>query len=146
MLVCLRCRFFSKTQPSNSDGELSIKANLGVLKRFCSKYGSLSGGDCPLELDFCAKPLEIPVNHRDRQRPAAVLIRDRAVSRVKLPIDFGFIPLFGVTDISETEIVLLGPKERDGVEAFPSTQDVARGGLPLAFPQQPSVRHEFARR
>jgi hypothetical protein len=79
MLVCLRCRFFSKTQPSNSDAELSIKVNRGVPKRFCSKYGSLSGGDCSLELDFRAKPLEIPVNHRDRQLPAAVSISDRAV-------------------------------------------------------------------
>jgi hypothetical protein len=103
--------------------------NLGVPKRFCSKYGSLSGGDCPLELDFCAKPLEIPVNHCDRQLPAAVSIRDRAVSRVKLTIDFSFIPLLSVTDISETEIISFGPEERDGVGTFPSSQHVARAAF-----------------
>jgi len=36
MPVCLRLPIRSKAQPSNSDTELLIKANLGVPKRFCS--------------------------------------------------------------------------------------------------------------
>src|SRR5688572_13636657 len=104
---------------------------------FARKIRCSYSGDCSLELDFRPKSLEIPVNQRDRQFSAALPIRDRAVSRVKLPIDFGFIPSLGVSNVSEAEIVLLGPEERNGVETFPSTQHLARRRLRLPLRNNP---------
>ena len=77
------------------------------------------------------------MNDRNRQLLASAPISDRAVARGKLPVDLGFVPSLGVTDIREAEIVLLGPEKRDGVEPFPPTQHVARRGLPLALGHHP---------
>jgi hypothetical protein len=126
-----------QAQRLSSGGEVADQSTVAFLNRFARSIGSSCGGDGPLELDFRPQPFEIPVNQRDRQFPAPVPIRDRAVSRIKLSIDFGSIPSFGMADISETEIVLLGPEERDSLETFPSTQHIARGSLPLALRDNP---------
>ena len=90
-------------------------------------------GDCSLELDLGAKAFEIAVDESDGQFFACTPIGYRAVSRLELPVDLGFVPSFGVPDIGDAEVVLLSPEERDGVKSFPAAKDVARGGLPLAL-------------
>src|SRR5579864_9443213 len=42
-----------------------------------------------------------------------------------------------MTDIRETELILLGPEEWNGVEPLSSSKDVAGRGLTLAFGQHP---------
>jgi hypothetical protein len=90
-------------------------------------------GHRSLELDLGAKAVEIPVNDSDGQFYAGTQIRYRAVSRIELPVDLGFIPSFGVPDISDAKIVLLGPEERDGVKYFPAAKNVACRGLSLTL-------------
>src|SRR5579872_1727991 len=94
-------------------------------------------GDRLLELDFGAKALEVAVNHGHGQLSTGLSVGDRAVSRVEVSVDFGFVPMRGVTDISEPEIVLLGPEERDRLKAFPSTKNVPRCSLALALGHNP---------
>ena len=38
-----------------------------------------------------------------------------------------------MSDISDAEVVLLGPEERHGTKCFPAAQDVACCGLPLTL-------------
>jgi hypothetical protein len=64
------------------------------------KERSLYCGDFPLEFDFSAKTLDIPVNHGDCQFSAATSISDRAIACVKLPVYFDVIPVLGVPHIS----------------------------------------------
>src|SRR6185437_504413 len=90
-------------------------------------------GDCSLEVDLRAKAFEIAVNDGDGQFFACAPIRYHAVSRHKSPVDLGFVPALRVSDIGDAEIVLFGPKERDDVEPFALTKNIARGGLPLAL-------------
>ena len=89
--------------------------------------------DSSLEFELGAKAFEIPANRRDRQLPAASSIGDRAVSRLQLPVDVGFIPLFGVPNIRDRKIVLLGPEEWNGAKYFPAAKNVASSGLSLAL-------------
>ena len=49
----------------------------------------------------------------------------------------GLVPALGVADVSEAEIVLLGPEERHRVKPLALTEHVARGSLPLAFGHHP---------
>jgi hypothetical protein len=42
-----------------------------------------------------------------------------------------------VTDVSDADIVLLGPEERHGIEALEQAEHVARGGLALALGHHP---------
>ena len=90
-------------------------------------------GDGSLKFDLSAKAFEIPANRRDRQLSAASSIGDRAVSRLQLPVDVGFIPLFGVPNIRDRKIVLLGPEEWNGAKYFAAAKNVACSGLSLAL-------------
>src|SRR5664280_1615892 len=101
------------------------------------KERSLYCGDFPLEFDFSAKTLDIPVNHGDCQFSAAASISDRAIACVKLPVYFDVIPVLGVTHISDAKVVLAGPEEWNGIETFPPPQHVARGSLPLTLGDNP---------
>src|SRR5688572_31472427 len=96
-------------------------------------------GDRSLEFDFRAQTLQIAVNDRHGQLPAAPAIRDRAVAcpGVELPVHLGLVPALGVTHVRKAEIVLLGPEERDRIEAFASTQEVPRRSLTLTLGDDP---------
>ena len=80
---------------------------------------------------------EVATDHRDGQRPAGTLERDSAVARGELPVDSGCVEGFRMPHIGEAEIVLLGPEERDRIEALPPTEDVAGRRLSLALGHHP---------
>jgi hypothetical protein len=90
-------------------------------------------GDRSLEFDLRPKAVEITVNGSDGQFSACTPVIYRAVARVEPSVDLGLIPSFGMADIGDAEIVLLGPKERDCVKSLSAAKDVPRGGLPLAL-------------
>src|SRR5487761_1984678 len=115
--------------------QLSPFLQLAIL----SEGSSLCCRNRLLKLDFRSEALEIAVNDGHGQLLATTTIGDRATSRlgVELSVDLGFIPALGVTQISNAEIVLLGPKERHSVKPIASTEHVARGGLPLALGDDP---------
>ena len=60
-----------------------------------------------------------------------------AVSTFQRPRDLGFVPVFGVSDIGEAEVVLFGPEEWDVIEAFAPAEDVVRRCLALALGDDP---------
>ena len=86
------------------------------------------------------------MDHRDRELLASEPIRYGAVSTLQRPRDLGFVPVLGVSDIGEAEVVLFGPEERDVIEAFTPAENVARRRLALALGDDPSVRREFVHR
>src|SRR5688572_24601515 len=74
-----------------------------------------------------------------RELLAAPTVSDRAVARFEIErsLELGLVPSFGVADIGQTEVVLLGPEERYGIETLAPPEDVARRGLPLALGHHP---------
>ena len=50
------------------------------------------------------------MDHGDRELPASEPIRYGAVSTLERPLDLGFVPMLGVSDIAEAEVVLFGPE------------------------------------
>ena len=76
------------------------------LGRFCSPSRSRCRGRGPLELDFCAQALQFPVDCGHHQYLATAAIGDRAVARVS--VELGLVPVLGMTDIREAEIVPSG--------------------------------------
>ena len=79
------------------------------------------------------------MHDRHGQFLSAASVGDHAVLRgcVELPIDLGAVEALGMTDIRETELVLLGPEEWNSVEPLSSSKDVAGRGVTLAFGQHP---------
>src|SRR6185437_1136192 len=91
----------------------------------------------PLELDLCTEAFEIAMDHGDRELPASAPIGYGAVSTLQRSRDLGLVPMFGVADIGETEIVLFGPEEWDVIEALAPAEDIVRGCLALALGDDP---------
>ena len=79
------------------------------------------------------------MNHGHGELLAAMPIRDLAVSHVSLEpaIDLGLVPALGVPYVSDSEVILLTPEERHGVEPLAPTEHVARCGLSLALSHHP---------
>ena len=77
------------------------------------------------------------MDHGDRELPASTPIGNGAVSTLQRPHDIGSVPVLGVSDIGEAEIVLFGPEERHVVEAFAPAEDVVRRCLALALGDHP---------
>src|SRR5438105_13730940 len=94
---------------------------------------------CHFELDFRTQPFQVPVNEGHRQLPAAATIGDRAVAGdgFELSVELGLVEAFGVTHVRKTEVILLCPEERHGVELLPSSKDVTGCGLTLALGDHP---------
>src|SRR3984893_14741712 len=94
-------------------------------------------GHSPLELDFRAKPLEIPVNDGHRQLSTTQPIAYRPVSRSERSRDLDPIPPLGMTDIAEAKVILLGPEKWDAIKTLPPAENVARSGLTLTLGNNP---------
>ena len=77
------------------------------------------------------------MDHGDRELLASEPIRYGAVSTFQRPLDLGFVPVFGVSDIGEAEVVLFGPEEWNVIEGFAPTEDVVRRCLTLALGDDP---------
>jgi hypothetical protein len=59
------------------------------------------------------------------------------IARVETPVDGHVIPALGVTGVSDGDVVVLTPEERDGVEALASAEEVPRRRLPLTLRDYP---------
>ena len=78
-----------------------------------------------LELRFGTQGRQIAVHDGDRPGLAGAPIGDAAVMRLQRAVDLRLIPTLRVSDIGQTEVVLLGPKERHGIEYLMRPQNVA---------------------
>jgi hypothetical protein len=84
-------------------------------------------------LDLRTKPFKVSMAHRDRELPVSEPIRYGAVSPLQWPLDLDFVPVFGVSDIGEPEVILLGPEEWDRVKPFAVAKNVACRRLSLTL-------------
>jgi hypothetical protein len=106
-------------------------------RRLPSTRGCTPCVDCPFEFDFRAQTFQIAVNDSHGQLPAVAAIGDSAIGPLQRSVDLNMIESFGVTDIREAEIVLLGPEERDGVKRLSLSKYVPRRGLTLTLGHDP---------
>src|ERR1700730_2916185 len=83
-----------------------------------SEGASSSSGDRVFELDLGGEAVAITPNRQNRQLPAAMLVRYGAVLRFRPAVNLDAVPLAGMADIREQQVVLLSPEERNSVEAF----------------------------
>jgi hypothetical protein len=81
------------------------------------------------------------VNQRHGQFSAVVSKRDSTIVSVVVELSFehGLVPPFGVSDVRQAEIILLGPKEWHGLEPLSSPKHVASGGLSLTLGDYPML-------
>src|SRR5262245_13553336 len=89
----------------------------------------------PFGLD--RKALAVARDRGERQRPAAQVVRHRAVARIEGAVDANGVPALGVTDVLDRDVVVLAPEERNGIEALAPAEDVARRDLALALGNDP---------
>src|SRR6185436_3984960 len=86
-----------------------------------------------LELDFGKQSFMISVHHRHGLPAAFAQVADRTVALHDRAVDQDLVPILRMPDISNSEVVLLGPEEGDRIEGFAAAEHVARGGLALAL-------------
>jgi hypothetical protein len=91
-------------------------------------------------LYFDATTFKISANRLDRQLPTVAPVGDSSVPRVGPFVDFGFITAFRVPDLSDSEVILLGPEKRDGINYLAATKQVVTSGLSLTL-----NRHKITR-
>ena len=73
----------------------------------------------------------------DRELLVSEPIRYGAVSTLQRPRDLGFVPVFGVSDIGEAEVILFSPEKWDVIEGFTPAEDVVRRCLALPLGHDP---------
>ena len=71
-----------------------------------------------LEGELGLETLAIPRDRRDRQPAIAARVGDRTVARFECAVDLHRVPLLGVADIVDRDVVMLAPEKRNGVEPF----------------------------
>ena len=89
--------------------------------------------DFALEFDFGAKTFEVAMDHCHRELAAIAQIGDGTVAGLDRAVDHDLVPFLRMTDIGNSEVVLLGPEEGDRIERFTAAEHVARGCLALAL-------------
>ena len=89
------------------------------------------------ELDLGGEATAITPNRQNRQLPAAMPVGHGAVLRFEPAVDLDPVPLPGMADIGEQQVVLLSPEEWDSVEALVRPEHVAGCRLTLAFGDDP---------
>src|SRR5262249_28434653 len=70
--------------------------------------------DAPLHHEFGPEAFDITIDRGDCQHPAVALIAQQAVPRRDIAVDRQVVPLFGVADVVDRNVVVLAPEERHG--------------------------------
>ena len=118
-------RFIGPLQPDVRSGNRA-RGDLDGLRELVGGRAPVAGfADRALELDFGEQTLMIAVHDRNRLLAPLPQIADRAVALLDRAIDHDFIPIFRVTDIGNSEVMLLGPEEGDGIERLTPADHVA---------------------
>ena len=91
------------------------------------------------ELNLGGETVTIAPDRQNRQLAAAMPVSQGAVLRLEPAVYVDPIPLSGVADIVEQQVVLLGPEERNCVEALARAKHVAGRRLALAFGDDPEI-------
>src|SRR5215211_2894058 len=81
--------------------------------------------------------VEIPGDRGDRQHAAIALEPQEAVLAGDVPLDGELVPLFGVADVADGNVIMLAPEERDSGKSLPLPDHVERRRLALPFRNDP---------
>src|SRR5262245_41607470 len=90
-----------------------------------------------LHRQLLLKARKVAIDRSDSQHAAILAVFDEAVSPRNAAIDPDLIPLLGMTDIVDRNVVVLAREERYGVEALTLSEHVARRSLALPFGHDP---------
>src|SRR4051795_2213555 len=83
--------------------------------------------------DFGFKVLLVAEDRSNGQGLAGAAIAQQAILLRDIALDGDVIPLLGVTDITDRNVVVLAPEEGDRVVGQPQAEHVERGGRALPF-------------
>src|SRR5580700_433403 len=141
-----------RTQPraivGKLDGDAEKRARAAARQSKAVRRGqgrpcrSDTSGDRFFELNFGGEAVAITPDRQHRQFAAALPVSHRAVLRRKASVNLNAVPMRGVPDIVELQIVLLGPEERHRVEALARPEHVSGSRLALPFGDDPVLDAE----
>jgi len=86
---------------------------------------------CEGHLGFEAR--QVARDRSDRERPPAAFVANEAILSGDAAVDYDFVPLFGVTDVVDLDVVVLAPEERRRRETLTTAHEIERRDLSLAF-------------
>src|SRR6516164_4879550 len=87
----------------------------------------------PLHRHLGLQARDITVDRRDGERPSARLVAHDAILGRDIAIHRDLVPLFGVADIVDRNVVVLAPEERYRLELLVMAEHVQRRDLALAL-------------
>src|SRR5438874_9953081 len=96
-----------------------------------------------LHLKFRPKIGDVAIDRCDGEHAAPPLISQQAVPRRDVAVDRNLIPLLGMTDIIDRNVVVLAPEKRHRIECLTLSQHVARRRLALAFRDYPMLNADI---
>ena len=106
----------------------------GLRSRSGRRYARLS-----LQTDFGLKAREIAEDRGDRERAPAAPHAHETILAGDVAFDNELVPLLGMADIGDRNVVMLAPEERNRVEGLMAPEHVERGGLSLSFRHDPML-------
>src|SRR5690242_19312668 len=83
--------------------------------------------------------LSVAENRRNREPPVPHQVRDGTVVCFKVAVNLHAVPPFGVSDVVNSDVVMLAPEERHRVEHLAVSEHVARRGLSLTLGDHPML-------
>jgi len=94
-----------------------------------------SGGT--LQDDLGLKAFDVAENRGDSEHASIKFEPQETVLAGDVAVDRDFVPLLGVTDIVDRNVVMLTPEKRHGGERRAIAEHVERSGLPLTLSHNP---------
>ncbi len=86
---------------------------------------------------FGLQAQQVSRDGRHSERAITLLVGHGAVSRVQIAIDLNRIPTLSVPDIVDSNVIVLAPKERHGIESFATTKNIFCRNLSLTLSHYP---------
>src|SRR4029078_7603465 len=71
-----------------------------------------------LELHFGIQTLQVAMDHGHGELASVAQVGDGTILLFNRTVDLDLVPIFGVTDIGDSEVMLFGPEEGYGIESL----------------------------
>ena len=92
-----------------------------------------------LHFQLGLQALDVAEDRGDSQRPPFAFEAQKAVLGTNVSINRDLVPLFGMADIVDGNVVMLAPEERHGDEFLAMAEHVERRCLPLPLGNDPML-------
>src|SRR4030088_49656 len=94
-------------------------------------------GHASLHRQFLLEAVDVAVDRGDGEHLAIAAIAHHAIARLDVAVYLERVPLLGMTDIVDRQVVMLAPEERNIGKALAPPQYIARDSLTLALGDDP---------